>query len=150
MPDKAEIHGERVAAYLESKLHRPKLNYPIAVSCVLVALLLSTAVACVALFVLQDAGCLEKGAAGFFAGFAWAFPAALLVSTLGSLRSISIFAIRLYQRYADAETRLRCRQTPSCSNYGILAIEKHGALRGIWKTIQRLKRCRPPGRVDFP
>ena len=121
-----------------------------AASCVLVTLLISTAVACVALFVLQHAGCLEQGGSGFFGGFVWAFPAALLVSTLSSLRSISIFAIRLYQRYADAETRLRCRQTPSCSNYGILAIEKYGAIWGLWKTIQRLKRCRPPGRVDFP
>jgi len=61
-----------------------------------------------------------------------------------------IFGIRLYQRYADAETRLRCQQTPTCSEYAILAIDRYGAAVGTWKALGRLRRCRPPGRVDFP
>ena len=81
---------------------------------------------------------------------------ALVLSTLVSVvlilntERVFIFAILLYQRYADAETRLRCRQTPTCSNYAILAIRKYGPLRGGWMAIGRLRRCRPPGRVDYP
>ena len=138
------------AACLENKVHRPQLHYPAVLSRVLLTLLITTAAACVAVGILQSSGGVEQGRSGFLRGLTLVLPAALLVSTLGSLRSISIFAIRLYQRYADAETRLRCRQTPSCSNYGILAIEKYGAIWGLWKTIQRLKRCRPPGRADYP
>ena len=66
------------------------------------------------------------------------------------LSAIFIFCVRLYQRHADAEVRLRCRQTPTCSEYAILAIQKYGALIGAWKSFGRLRRCRPPGRVDFP
>jgi hypothetical protein len=38
-----------------------------------------------------------------------------------------------------------CRFTPSCSQYGIEAVEAHGAGRGLWLTARRLGRCRPFG-----
>jgi len=46
-----------------------------------------------------------------------------------------------------------CRFYPSCSNYGILAIEKYGFFRGWYKTILRVKKCVPDNydsSVDFP
>ena len=38
-----------------------------------------------------------------------------------------------------------CRFTPSCSQYGIDAVEAHGAGRGLLLTARRLSRCRPFG-----
>ena len=39
----------------------------------------------------------------------------------------------------------RCRYTPSCSEYGLQAIKKHGPYKGLWLTIKRLSRCHPWG-----
>ncbi|MFT8718147.1 membrane protein insertion efficiency factor YidD [Acetobacter sp.] len=36
-----------------------------------------------------------------------------------------------------------CRFHPSCSCYGIEAVQKHGALRGSWLTARRILRCNP-------
>ena len=36
-----------------------------------------------------------------------------------------------------------CRFAPTCSAYGIEAVEVHGALRGGWLTARRLLRCHP-------
>ena len=38
-----------------------------------------------------------------------------------------------------------CRFLPSCSVYGLEALDKHGALFGSWLTTKRLLRCHPWG-----
>ncbi len=38
-----------------------------------------------------------------------------------------------------------CRYTPSCSEYGLHAIKKHGPYKGLWLTIKRLSTCHPWG-----
>ncbi len=38
-----------------------------------------------------------------------------------------------------------CRFLPSCSAYGIEALQRHGALYGSWLTARRLLRCHPWG-----
>ena len=42
-----------------------------------------------------------------------------------------------------------CRFAPSCSQYGIEAVERFGALRGGMLTLRRLGRCHPWGRVGL-
>ena len=38
-----------------------------------------------------------------------------------------------------------CRFEPSCSQYAMASVIKHGALRGSWLTLKRLARCHPWG-----
>ena len=38
-----------------------------------------------------------------------------------------------------------CRYTPTCSEYGLQAIEKHGPFKGLWLTVKRLSTCHPWG-----
>lgn len=36
-----------------------------------------------------------------------------------------------------------CRFHPSCSEYGVEAIRKHGLLKGLWLAARRVFRCNP-------
>jgi putative membrane protein insertion efficiency factor len=54
--------------------------------------------------------------------------------------------IRIYQRYLSPLLPGACRYSPTCSQYAIDAIQRHGPGRGSWLAIRRLLRCRPgPG-----
>jgi uncharacterized protein len=43
-----------------------------------------------------------------------------------------------------------CRFYPTCSEYARQAVERHGAVKGLWMGLRRLARCHPlnPGGVD--
>lgn len=66
------------------------------------------------------------------------------------MRSLFIFLIRLYQRYLSPLLPPTCRYTPTCSQYGIEALQKHGLLKGSLLAMQRILRCHPwsKGGVD--
>jgi len=38
-----------------------------------------------------------------------------------------------------------CRFYPTCSEYFLQAVEKHGAFRGSWLGLKRIGRCHPWG-----
>lgn len=61
------------------------------------------------------------------------------------LRVIFIGVIRAYQLAVSPWLAGRCRHVPSCSQYGLEAIERHGAVRGGWLALKRIGRCRPGG-----
>lgn len=66
-----------------------------------------------------------------------------LIGGIIALKPALIGAIRLYQRYAPERIRRKCLFKPTCSEYAILAIEKYGVIRGVYKTYIRLfKKCR--------
>lgn len=56
-----------------------------------------------------------------------------------------ILLIRLYQVTLSPFIGKSCRYTPTCSNYGIEAIEKYGFFKGGWLTIKRILSCNPWG-----
>jgi putative membrane protein insertion efficiency factor len=51
--------------------------------------------------------------------------------------------IRAYQLVISPWTPPSCRFYPSCSQYALIAIERHGVLRGGWLALRRLGRCHP-------
>ena len=67
------------------------------------------------------------------------------------LKRSVIGAVLLYKAFAPISVRERCRFTPTCSTYMIMAINKYGLFRGVFKGIGRLLRCKPPnGGEDYP
>lgn len=65
-------------------------------------------------------------------------------------RRALVIVIRGYQKVISPGLPPSCRFYPSCSQYAIEAIARHGALRGSWLAARRLARCHPfhPGGVD--
>ncbi|MEV4620566.1 membrane protein insertion efficiency factor YidD [Asanoa sp. NPDC049573] len=59
-----------------------------------------------------------------------------------ALASLAIGMIKGYQLRISARTPARCRFVPTCSTYGLIAIEGHGVLKGWRMTYRRLTRCR--------
>jgi putative membrane protein insertion efficiency factor len=53
--------------------------------------------------------------------------------------------IKLYQFTLSPFLGRQCRFVPTCSQYGIEAIRKYGALKGSWLAIKRIVRCNPWG-----
>ena len=59
------------------------------------------------------------------------------------MKKILIFLIRFYQKYISVLKRTKCPYIPSCSQYGLEAVEKYGALKGGILAIWRIIRCNP-------
>ena len=65
------------------------------------------------------------------------------------LKKLFIFLIRFYQKYISPMKRTKCPYCPTCSAYGLEAIQKHGAIKGGALTAWRLIRCNPFSRGGF-
>lgn len=65
----------------------------------------------------------------------------LFISNLLKLLIINI--IKIYQRFISPFFPSSCKFSPSCSRYGIEAINKHGAIRGSYLTVKRVLKCNP-------
>ena len=61
------------------------------------------------------------------------------------LTKLFIGLIRLYLFTLSPWLGGACRYTPTCSNYGIEALQKYGAFKGGWLTIKRVLSCNPWG-----
>lgn len=53
--------------------------------------------------------------------------------------------VRFYQLCISPLKPPSCRFTPTCSQYAIEALRKHGPIRGLYLTVRRLLRCHPWG-----
>jgi putative membrane protein insertion efficiency factor len=70
---------------------------------------------------------------------------------LGRLPALALVGlVRLYQTFVSPLTPPSCRYYPSCSSYAVVALQRHGLLRGGWLAVRRLARCHPwsPGGID--
>lgn len=59
------------------------------------------------------------------------------------MKKIFIFSIKMYQKYISPMKSTKCPYFPSCSQYGLEAIEKYGALKGGFMALWRIIRCNP-------
>ncbi|MGR6088370.1 MAG: membrane protein insertion efficiency factor YidD [Arcticibacter sp.] len=56
-----------------------------------------------------------------------------------------IAPIRVYRKFISPLLPPSCRYVPTCSEYGIQAITKHGPIKGGWLTAKRILSCNPWG-----
>jgi uncharacterized protein len=63
---------------------------------------------------------------------------------------VLIVPVICYRRFISPFLPPRCRFAPSCSEYALEALRRHGAVRGLWLSVRRLARCHPfnPGGYD--
>jgi len=59
------------------------------------------------------------------------------------MRKPLLFLLRIYKKYVSPGLPPSCRFTPTCSEYAMEAVEKHGALRGGLLAVWRVLRCNP-------
>jgi putative membrane protein insertion efficiency factor len=66
------------------------------------------------------------------------------------MRHLLIALVRIYQLFIGPLLPAACRYYPSCSQYAIEALQRHGAFRGAILAARRIGRCHPfrPGGYD--
>jgi hypothetical protein len=60
-----------------------------------------------------------------------------------------ISLVRFYQVALSPLTPAACRFEPSCSNYALQALEKHGVIKGSWLALKRILSCNPWGKSGY-
>ncbi|ENO78352.1 membrane protein insertion efficiency factor YidD [Thauera sp. 63] len=66
------------------------------------------------------------------------------------MKTVLIALLRFYRYAISPMLGRNCRFYPTCSEYAIEAVQRHGALRGGWLAAKRVGRCHPfnPGGYD--
>lgn len=59
------------------------------------------------------------------------------------MKTIILGLIRFYQKMISPLTPPSCRFYPTCSHYGVEAVETHGVFKGLFLTIVRISKCHP-------
>lgn len=59
------------------------------------------------------------------------------------MKGAILLLLRFYRRFISPLFGPTCRFEPTCSQYAMQAVERHGALKGGWLTLRRLLRCHP-------
>lgn len=144
-----KIISEMEEVYPETglKLIRPKLNIKKVLCCVILTLISDIILSILLSKILFSFVPEQPEKTWFFISFLFF----LFIVMMIFRKSIFIFIIRVYQKYAPYQIRSTCLYVPNCSEYMILAIQKYGLFKGIKMGIKRYKRCEPPhGGIDFP
>ena len=61
------------------------------------------------------------------------------------MKRILLWLIRGYQLILSPVIGANCRHEPTCSRYSFQAIERFGAIKGLWLTLKRVGKCHPWG-----
>jgi uncharacterized protein len=61
-----------------------------------------------------------------------------------------VLLIRAYQYGISPFLGRSCRFVPSCSEYAVESLQRHGVVKGLWLAVRRVGRCHPwhPGGYD--
>ncbi len=65
------------------------------------------------------------------------------------MKKLAIFLVllpvRFYRLFISPLIPSSCRYTPTCSEYAVQAVQKHGPVKGTWLAVKRILRCHPWG-----
>lgn len=64
-------------------------------------------------------------------------------------KNVVLLLLRGYKLLISPTLRPACRYVPTCSEYAMDAVERHGVMRGGMKAVWRLLRCHPFARGGF-
>lgn len=66
------------------------------------------------------------------------------------MQRVLILFVKAYRLLLSPFLGNNCRYYPTCSEYAVTALGRHGALKGSWLAVKRIGRCHPwhPGGVD--
>ncbi|MEM5770573.1 MAG: membrane protein insertion efficiency factor YidD [Bacillota bacterium] len=66
------------------------------------------------------------------------------------MKEFLILMINFYRRFISPLKPPSCRFVPTCSEYAVLALKKHGVFKGSFFALRRILRCHPfnPGGYD--
>ncbi|HOJ32834.1 MAG TPA: membrane protein insertion efficiency factor YidD [Candidatus Hydrogenedentes bacterium] len=59
------------------------------------------------------------------------------------MANVIIALIRVYQKWVSPLLGNNCRFYPSCSQYAVEAVQKHGVVYGLCFAVWRILRCNP-------
>lgn len=59
------------------------------------------------------------------------------------MKKLLIYMIKFYRKYISPMKRTKCPYFPTCSEYGLEAVSKYGALKGGLLSLWRILRCNP-------
>jgi len=65
------------------------------------------------------------------------------------VKSLVLAALRGYKRHVSPLLPPACRYTPTCSEYAVEAVERHGVLKGTALALKRLLSCNPFSRGGY-
>lgn len=65
------------------------------------------------------------------------------------IATILIIPVVLYKYLISPILPMSCRYTPTCSEYTIEALKKHGPIKGLYLSIKRIISCNPWGKSGY-
>jgi putative membrane protein insertion efficiency factor len=66
------------------------------------------------------------------------------------VKVLVLFALKIYKKFISPVLPQSCRFHPSCSTYGLEAVQRFGVAKGSWLLLKRFLKCHPfhPGGYD--
>lgn len=59
------------------------------------------------------------------------------------IKKFLLYLIKIYQKFFSGKYGRQCRFYPTCSEYSKQAINKYGAIKGLYLSIKRILKCHP-------